>query len=157
MTFDPARNVSEILANLEKFKRAANWEAREIDKVRQSVNLSIDELNTLPVRTITTNDSAKLFDYLAYWGVDPPGGSLIKFGTLMIASADPPWILPFQFDREIGVIGLLCLESTSRDAEDSAAELHDFKSLQAVLSRLKGKFRNGNHDETGVSENEVAE
>ncbi|MFW9913999.1 MAG: hypothetical protein ACFFGZ_00185 [Candidatus Thorarchaeota archaeon] len=157
MTFDPARNVSELLANLEKFRRAANWEAREIDKVRQSVNLSIDELNTLPVRTITVDDSAKLFDYLTYWGVDPPGGSLIRFGTLMIASADPPWILPFQFDHEIGVVGLLCLESTSRDAEDTAAELHDFKSLQAVLSRLKGKFRNGNHDETSVSENEVVE
>ncbi|MHA2270543.1 MAG: hypothetical protein ACXACI_01685 [Candidatus Hodarchaeales archaeon] len=157
MTFDPARNVSEILANLEKFRRAANWEAREIEKVRQSVNLSVDELNTLQVRRVSTDDSAKLFEYLTYWGIDPPGGSLIRFGTLMIASADPSWILPFQFDREIGVVGLLCLESTSREAEDTAAELHDFKSLQAVLSRLKGKFKNGNHDVARVSENEVVE
>lgn len=157
MTFDPARNVSEILANLEKFRRAANWEAREIEKVRQSVNLSVDELNNLQARRISTDDSAKLFDYLAYWGIDPPGGSLIGFGTLMIASTEPSWILPFQFDREIGVVGLLCLESTTSEDEDATAELHDFKSLQAVLSRHKGEFTKGNHDVTDLSENEVKE
>ena len=138
--FDPSRNVSNLLADLEAYRRIGKWETREIEKVRQSVNMVIDELNQLEPRQISKEDLAGLFDYLKYWGVDPPGGSIIRSGTLVVSS-NPSWVMSFQLDQKVGVAALVCLESSGATDEDTSTGLHDLKSLQAVLSRLKQRIK----------------
>jgi len=138
--FDPSRNVSNLLADLEAYRRIGKWETREIEKVRQSVNMAVDELNQLKPRQISKEDLAGLFDYLKYWGVDPPGGSIIRSGTLVVSS-NPSWVMSFQLDQKVGVAALVCLESSGTTDEDTSAGLHDLKSLQAVLSRLKQRIK----------------
>ncbi|MFX0114134.1 MAG: hypothetical protein ACFFB3_06270, partial [Candidatus Hodarchaeota archaeon] len=157
ITFDPSRNVSEILANLDAFRRSGSWEPREIEKVRQSINLAIDELNILQPRQVSSEDLDGLFEYLTYWGVDPPGGSLITSGTLTVSSSKPSWVMSFQLDREIGVVGLICLESTGEEDEDTSSGLYDYNTLQQVLSRLKNKFKDEKDELTDPPATEVIE
>jgi hypothetical protein len=54
------------------------------------------------------------------------------------------------------VVALVCLEATSedRDDEDTASELHDYKSLQAVLSRLKENFKSEEYLQVEIPDHE---
>ncbi len=139
MSFEPNRNVSKLLSNLDEFRKSDSWDPREIEKTRQSINLVNEDLNNLKPRRITTEDLDGLFEYLNYWGIDPPGGSLLHSGTIFFSFAETPWLMSFQLDRLKGLIGLVCLQSTSEEKEITE-DLHDYRSLQAVISRLKDQF-----------------